>query len=188
MDNVHSIFIKPESILTKYKEKFEERFAALSTDMNSFISAMGYENDLKVDQILLGCALMDYFEDIERLKLYHHVKHVNAIKVVSHISFWLLRRRPIQVINPKREYVDINERFVLTYILDFLSGKNDEKVLDRDSTGLTTFCETFLFFLKYRISSADMLELAITAFFAGQIYQNKETDLSKYLGKIEAEE
>jgi len=183
MEDIHSEFIKASNVLTRYTEKFKKRFSALHDEMFQFIKGVD-EESLLLDDMLLSYALLDYFEDIERLKLYHHLEHINAIKIASHLAFWLIKRKPIQVKRPNIRYIDINERFVLMYLLDFLSDE-DDLLLDREFSGIKSFSETLFFTLKYRLLSPDILELAIISFFAGRIYQSKDKDLSSILGKME---
>lgn len=71
----------------------------------------------------------------------------------------------------------------MAYILDFLSGDDRVPILLRDNEGLKSFSESLLYFLKYRLHEANSLEMMLTAFFAGQIYQEKERDLSNELAK-----
>ena len=79
----------------------------------------------------------------------------------------------------------VNEQFVLAYILDFITDKEGKKgyILERTNSGLKSFSELLLYYLKYRTVSANSLELAITSFFAGRIYQEEGEDISSKLGK-----
>lgn len=187
MDSVHSEFVRAEQLLEQFgdnNDKFKGRFTALLTGMNTFIKAAGLEEKVKVNELVLGYALVDYFEDIRRLKEFHKVPHINSIKIVAYISYWLVRRKPLQLLYQDKELIYINERYVLAYILDFLSREGDH-ILERDNAGLKSFSESLLYFLKYRFLTANSLELALTSFFAGQIYQEKKEDLSGNLAKYE---
>ena len=42
---------------------------------------------------------------------------------------------------------------------------------------------SLFYFLKYRFQEANSLEMILMSFFAGQIYQSKEKDLSNELAK-----
>lgn len=187
MDSVQPEFIKPEHIIEDFIEKtpkFKDRLNSLISDINVFIEASGLEDEVYLNSLSLGYALIDYFEDIRRLKSFHGVEHINCIKIVSYTSYWILKRKPIQLKEKAGKLsIYINERFVVAYILDFLS--NDEHILHRELSGLKTFSESLLYHLKYRAISANTIEQIITAFFAGQIYQEKEIDLSSALGKFQ---
>ncbi len=187
MNSVQSNYIEPKELINKFimnDNKFKDRFISLLDDMNHFIEVSNLTNEVYVNELSLGYSIVDYFEDIDRLKHFHKVEHVNAIKIVSYLSYWLLRRKPIQLKeNAGRIAIYANERFVLAYILDFLSGMKNEHILKMERTGLDSFSESLLYYLKYRAISANSIELAISAFFAGQIYQEKDFDLSYQLGK-----
>ena len=186
MNNVHSEFIKADMILnefTRKSDKFEQRYKALSTDINNFIKCLKLEAKVSLNNLSLGYMLVDYFEDIRRLKEFHGIEHINAVKIVAYTSYWFLKRKPIQVFDCDKNLIYINERFILAYILNFLSGTNDISIIDRENEGLKSFSESLFYFIKYRFNGPNSLELAMSAFFAGQIYQEKEKDISKLVGK-----
>lgn len=187
MNSIHSEFIFPKKVLNEFvtdNPKFEQRFVALLTDMDAFIKESNLQDDVKINELALGYMLLDYFEDIRRLKDFHHVEHINGIRVVAYTSYWLLRRKPIQLLGQKKEILYINERFVLTYILNFLSSTDKGEILLRSNKGIKSFSELLFYFLKYRFTSANALELVLTSFFAGQIYQETSRDISDELGRM----
>lgn len=186
MNNVNSRFVKADVLLdefVKVNDKFESRFTSLLEDMYDFVEKAGVKDKVVVNELALGYTLVDYFEDIRRLKSFHGIEHVNGIKIVAYTSYWLLKRRPIQILEQKKELVYINERFVLAYIMDFLSGKDETPILLRENKGLKSFVESLFYFIKYRFHEASSLEMVLTAFFAGQVYQEKDRDLSDELAK-----
>lgn len=74
MNSIHSEFIKADNLLEEFvrkNDKFQDRFTALLTDMNEYIKKSKYENKVVVNELILGYALVDYFEDIRRLKVFH---------------------------------------------------------------------------------------------------------------------
>lgn len=96
-------------------EKIKSRHAALVTQINEFIKEQYKDTDVKLNTYLLSTAIMNYFVDINRLKEFHDTKKVNPYKVYGYMSYWLLKEKPIQVVNdedPKLRFV--NEHFVLT--------------------------------------------------------------------------
>lgn len=185
MDNIHSEYRIPFEILNDYcgkNNKFKDRFISLSDNINKYISDSQIKDKVVFNELILGYALIDYFEDISRLKLFHKVEHINAIKVVSYTSYWLLRRKPIQVLVPDKDLIYTNELFVVAYILDFISSDEKKYILERDDVGIKSFAESLLYFLKYRVVTAQSIEMIILSFFGGQIYQETSTDLSPTLG------
>lgn len=190
MNSMHSEFVRANHILNNFvikNPKFENRFISLFEDMKNFIEANKLTEKVFIDPILLGYTLIDYFEDVRRLKEFHNVKHINAVRVTAYTAYWLLRRKPIQVIhgNEDKELVFINERFVLAYILSFLSNYDKGEFFSETKSGLDSYADSLFYFLKYRFTSANGLELAIMSFFAGQIYQEDSEDISEKLGKYE---
>ncbi len=184
MNNIASEFFSLESIdgREEISQKFHSRYEALLTDMNDYIAGSGYGDKLYVNPSLLASAVVDYFADIKRLKALHNVEHVNSIKVVSYTSYWLLKRKPIQLRDVDEKLIYANERFVFSYIMDFLN-KDEQKQEDDNiylcrKKGMDTFKEMLFYFLKYRCSEPLSIEMAITSFFAGQIYQEDREDLS----------
>lgn len=179
MKFIHTQFIPGSDVLKKYEiapEKFNMRYESLMIDMNRYLQASGLTNDAMVNASVLGHMLVDYFVDVSRLKGLHPIDHLNSIKIVSYTSYWILKSKPIQVVGQEKELVDLNEKFVLAYILDFLSSDENSNLLDRDEVSLIGFKETLLYFLKYRIDSPYYLELMLIGFFAGQIYENSELE------------
>lgn len=186
MNNVHSEFVKADQILRDFaqnNDKFSQRFSALLDNMNVFIEKAGFDGKVIVNELALGYMLLDYFEDIRRLKEFHRIDHINGVKIVAYTSYWFLRRKPIQIIEQEKELIYINERFVLAYILEFLSGNYEPPLILRDNKGLKSFSESLFYFLKYRVNGANSLEMILTSFFAGQIFQERDKDLSDILAK-----
>lgn len=181
MNSIHAEYIPVEPRFKEYLEKddkFASRYDALYTSMCNFLEACNLQDKAFVDRIALGFALIDYFEDIDRLKRFHNIKHVNSIKIVSYTSYWLLRRGVIQVRESDKDLIYINEKFIFSYILEFLSTNGKKRILERDNIGLKSFEDSLMYHLKYRLISATNLEIMIIAFFAGEIYENEKEDLS----------
>lgn len=188
MDSIHSKYIRADKVISDFTDKnnkFGVRFEVLYQEMNQFIKESKCENVAYVNEMILGYSLLDYFEDVERLKAFHKVEHINSIRIVSYTAFWLLKRKPIQIspnVNDKN-LVYINERFVLSYILSFLSqeGKDIDK---QTKKGVESFEQSLLYFLKYRLSNVNSLEMIIMSFFGGQIYQEDKIDLSSKISNL----
>ncbi|MCL2805187.1 MAG: hypothetical protein FWD26_04535 [Treponema sp.] len=186
MNSSHPRYVPADELLEDYVEKedkFKERFVALFDNMEHYIKESGYQEKVIINPLLLGYMLIDYFEDIRRLKGFHKLDQINTIKIVAYTAYWLLRRKPIQVTAIDKDVVYINEKFVLAYILEhlYLEGKNH--ILDREDIGLLSFSKNLLYFLKYRFYNAQSLEMLLISFYAGQIYQENDPkkDLSNGL-------
>lgn len=184
MMTIHTEFERPQELIDQFcneqDEKFRRRYNAIYTNMVDYIMKSGYEDKVIVNDLALGYALFDYFEDIRRLKDFHHIPHINSIKLVAYMAYWLLRRKPLQICALEKELLYVNERFVLAYVLEFLSdGKSN--ILERKNEGLNAFTESLFYFFKYRQFNAQALEMIILSFFAGQVYQSKDLDISAEL-------
>lgn len=101
MNNVHSDFVKADQLLAAFSEKedkFIPRFVSLLDNMLDFIDKAEVKGKVVVNEMALGYMLLDYFEDIRRLKSFHGIEHVNSIKIVAYTSYWFLRRKPMQIL------------------------------------------------------------------------------------------
>lgn len=184
MDKIHSAFITADELLKNYvyqNDKFEQRYIAMIKDINKFIESSNLKDKVKLNVLSLGYLLVDYFEDVRRLKNFHNVKHINSIKIVAYMSHWLLKRKPIQLLSQDKDVLYVNERFVLAYILDYLSSDDKGLILLRENKGLDSFSESLFYFLKYRAVDANSIELMLLSFCAGRIYQETNKDLSDVL-------
>lgn len=183
MVNMHSEFVPPDDIINtrEKKDKFKKRYASLYEQMQNYINASGFSDKVTIDEIILGCMLVDYFADIERLKEFHKVDHINSIKLTAYTVYWFLRRKPIQILSNDKNLQDlqyINERFALAFVLGFLSCNDKQHLAVRTNTGIKAFRELLFYFFKFRQYNAQNIELMIVAFFAGQIYQETSEDIS----------
>lgn len=183
MHTIEPSFVPANKFQEQYGEKdgrFQKRFEALKSDMQHYIDKSGFSTKVTINNLVLGCALLDYFEDIRRLKEFHQIPHVNSIKIMSYLSYWLLRRKPLQILEPDINTVYANERFVLSLILEFL-GDDYDSVLMRPEKGIDVFIESLLYYFKYRQYNAQDIEMIVIAFFAGRVYQSREIDISNQL-------
>lgn len=183
MLKMSSEFIPPNDIINseEKRKKFSERYVSLYSQIQLYINKSGYKEDVVINDILLGYTLVDYFSDIDRLKIFHNIEHINSIKLISYTVYWLLRRKPIQLKSNRKELMHINERFALALVLDFLSSQGKNHLAIRNESGLEAFKELLYYFFKFRQFTAQDIELMLTAFFAGQIYQETNMDLSGFL-------
>lgn len=195
MDRMESKYIPADDIIQNFmnnpenpENKVDVRFQSLFKQMKNFIESSNLQGKVAINEMVLFNALMDYFEDINRLKEFHKIKHINGIKVVSYTAFWLVKRKPLQVLSNEKELLYVNEKFVLMYLCNFLSSKRKKFLLDRPEKGLYNFSEFLLYYLKYRLTDAKSLELMLISFFAGQIYQEETEDISSKLPPSRIEE
>ena len=51
--------------------------------------------------------LLDYYSDIHRLKPFHGIEYTKSDKNIAYLSYWILRRKPIQIDNSVEKDKDI---------------------------------------------------------------------------------
>lgn len=157
------------------KEKVEKRYISIYSQMESFIKRKSYEQNVVISESLLNQALLDYFTDIKRLKEFHNIENANYIKIHSYMAYWLLRRKPIQIVKEKNDDIElafINEKFVASYILNFLWKDNENAIiLEQDRDIYYEFILNLEYYLKYRFVTPQMLETTLEAYNAGMAFQ-----------------
>jgi len=188
MDDITFDYFKCDDILEHFgKDKVKDRWDMLFSEMNEFLKFNNLSSVATVSKLLLADAILDYFHDIKRLKDFHGIKIINSQKIIAYTAYWLLHRKPIQIINPQSsdqqsnitELATLNERFVLQLIFDYLCVRQREThIFQRSNKGLQNFSAMMLYYLSYRLRDAQSLEMIITSFFAGQIYEQTDEDLS----------
>lgn len=172
MNTIENIYTDYGSILEEFTEEvIDSRYAVIYQEIKDFTKSLGIEDSIRIDEAVLIHAVLDYFTDISRLKNFHQVKHINSLKVVSYESYWLLRRKPIQI--RKRDAVDdslvfVNEKFVFSRISKYLLGDGKAVILSEENKkGLMNYLDSLFYFLKYRNYDAQMLEMMLLGFKAG---------------------
>lgn len=179
-------FMCGDLIDTFGEKDIEERYNALFGETKKFIEVNGLVEKVVVNRVILANVVIDYCSDIKRLKDFHpDIKKTNSQKVIAYSAWWFLYRKPIQIIDMNaedKELATINERFITQYILDYLSERERKShILLRNNAGLENFVKFLLYYLTYRAHGARCLEMIITAFLAGQIYEQIDDDISDLL-------
>jgi hypothetical protein len=135
--------------------------------MLDFIDENKYSENVTVNKELLYKATLDYFVDIARLKDFHGIKHVQKIKIDAYMWHWILKRRPLQIINVlKMENVHINQQFVCIMLL--LSCIEETHSYEEIAFSiLEDFKKHLYYHLIYRLVDPQGLELMLLAFKTG---------------------
>ena len=150
------------------EDAIAERINSWKERIDAFVSSRGLVNKVLVSDRNLWLALLSYFSDIKRLKSYHGIKEINGIKIHSYTAFWLLRKKPIQVVEEFDDCERINERFIAFVLVDFLLRDWAEAVLSGEAQKqFIEFTETLYYTFSYRDFSAQSIEIVLTAFLAG---------------------
>jgi hypothetical protein len=147
---------------------FRDRTNALNERMESFIQTQGYTGKAEVSGTNLAYALLAYFDDIERIKIFHQINLVNEIKIHAYTAFWLLRKKPIQILEEFDQCESINEMFVTSYLMDFiLKEKQNVKLSGVKKEQYDELLKTLYYTFKFRHFDAQMIELVLISFLAG---------------------
>ena len=129
---------------------------------------LGLIDQVIINTSLLGKAIVDYFEDIDRLKEFEEIDRVNVDKIYGYELFWLLRRRPIQIIDKSLDetFLYINEKVCIAILIPKML---EEMGIDKSESNprLRNFLDLLYYNLKYRHYTQQSLELMIESFFCG---------------------
>ena len=157
------------------KEKIMKRYSALEEYMAIFIERSKFKENVSISDSLLNQAVIDYFVDIYRLKNFHNIDKVNYIKVHAYSAYWLLRRKPIQIIHDNNEDTElafINENFIASYLMQFLRGDNRGVVIKKeDRFDYDEFVGNLKYVLRYRMVTAQSIETILESYNAGRIFE-----------------
>ena len=169
-------------LINEYSEDaIAERIDSWKERITAFIDSRGLTGKVRVSDKNLWMALLSYFSDIKRLKSFHGIKGTSGIKIHSYTAYWLLRKKPLQVLEDFDDCERINERFVAFVLVDFLlldwaeavlTGKAKEQFLE--------FTQTLYYTFSYRDYSAQSIELVLTAFLAGIAVGENMPSSAKY--------
>lgn len=173
MDRIQEIYESYRDITEKVGiDVIKKRFMDLNQAYVDFINRENIADKVTINSFMLIHAIMDYFTDITRLKDFHKIDFTNSYKTMAYEISWLLRRKPIQVLEDQQEeLVYVNEKFILSYAINFITTTK-ESIRYQDLSEIKRQCfngfiESFYYHLKYRNCSAQSLELALLSFEAG---------------------
>jgi len=110
-------------------EIFRARFMNLFINIQELLKKRSLLDYCTVNKQLLWKAVLDYFEDIARLKEFNGYKRVQIEKIIAYETYWLLRNHPIQI--DKQDDIDDKYVHINEYIFSFLFIKNIVTRLDQ---------------------------------------------------------
>lgn len=178
MKYIENTYISYDDLIAAVEpDVIESRIRQISQEMVDFLEVRELSKVAYIHEMALAHAVMDYFSDIQRLKDYQKIDHINEIKIKAYETFWLLQRKPIQL---KEQLEDdrmlyVNEKFLLTRLTSFMLGDDIYKPLvDEKGIAYKNFLDTLYYYLKFRRCDAQAIELMLLAFRAGAtIYKEK---------------
>lgn len=162
------------------KDRIAERYKFLYDRMQEYINSRGLQSELAIHEGILQQVVMDYYVDIYRLKEFHKLDKVDLVKIVSYTSYWIVRRRPIQVAKDSCDtrLIFANEGFVTTYIAhEMLIPKNENAMSIRAEDSFLKFLKHLNYHLKYRNLDKQSLEIIIYSYQTGQRVCGHEEEL-----------
>ncbi len=147
------------------KTNARRQFIGILKEMQIIIRALGLENDVEVNAYILGKAIIDYIEDLDRFEEFEGIKSSNIAKTYAYLIYWIARHKPIVILNVEKseEAIYINEK-VCTAIL--ISNMQKEKNIALN-TNNEYFVNLLFYNLKYRVYTQKSLELMIEGYFLG---------------------
>lgn len=159
--------IKYGFILKHYSmDDLQERFGVWYSDVQKFIRKKGLEDCTVINSRRLGYAVLDYFTDMVRMKEFHEIEHANLNKIYAYSSYWFLRRQPIQLTNNVKKETDlyINELFIVNNLIAKMKVHCPHgEILQKQS--LLEMAQLWFYNFKYRLFTAQSLEMALCSFF-----------------------
>lgn len=178
MRNIENTYVKYDKLVEEIGEDIiKNRLMQLQYEMQEFLSSNGLTDKVFIQEMALNHAVMDYFSDIQRLKEYHEIEHANEIKIKAYETYWLLKRKPLQLKEQLEDdkWLYVNEKFLLTRLVSFMLGEKINIPLNGEKkTVLMNFFDTLYYYLKFRKADAQSLELMLLGFMAGMAILEKE--------------
>lgn len=173
MNNIENTYVKYDELVAVVgQDVISSRIQQISQEMLDFLTINNLEEIAYVHEMALTHAVMDYFSDIQRLKDYQQIEHVNEIKIKAYETFWLLKRKPIQLKGQIQDdkFLYVNEKFLLTRLTSFmLDDEINRPIVGEKSIAFKNFLNTLYYYLKFRRCDAQSIELMLLAFKAGQL-------------------
>ena len=140
MINIENTYISYEELVNKIGEEIiQNRLMQLDQEMKEFLNVNNLNDIAYVNQMALSHAVMDYFSDIQRLKEYQKIEHVNEKFLLTRLTSYMLQD-------------DINM-----------------PILSEKKKAFKNYLDTLYYYLKFRRCDAQSIELMLLAFKAGRL-------------------
>lgn len=174
MNNIENTYVNYDELVKYFKQDvIESRIRQIAEEMLAFIVEYDLRDKVTINEMALTHAVLDYFSDIQRLKDYQKIEHVNEYKVKAYETFWLLQRKPIQLVQELEDdkWLYINEKFLLGRLTAFMLKDNiNIPLVAERQKAYKSFLDTLYYHLKFRRCDAQSLELMLLAFDAGRLF------------------
>lgn len=173
MINIENTYVKYDQLIAVVGEEVIQKcIEQISQEMLEFLKEYRLEEVAYIHEMALIHAIMDYFSDVQRLKDYQKIDHVNEIKIKAYETFWPLKRKPLQLKKQLEDdrFLYVNEKFLLTRLTSFMLEDNiNMPLIGNKQAAFKNFLDTLYYYLKFRKCDAQSMELMLLTFKAGQI-------------------
>lgn len=76
LNHIESMYLSYSGLLEEFSEDIiRSRYAFLYKECMEFLKSQNLESEVRLDEVLLMHAVLDYFSDVSRLKKFHHIHH-----------------------------------------------------------------------------------------------------------------
>lgn len=153
------------------KETIADRYKYLCDKMQEYINGRNLQDSLVIYEDILHQVIMDYFADVYRLKEFHQIENINMTKIVAYEVYWILRRKPIQIIGQSvnSKIVFANEGFATTFIAhEYLVPEEIESLSPDKEDAFLKYLRHIYYHLKYRCIDKQCLEIMLYSFKIGK--------------------
>jgi len=137
--------------------KIVKRYVHILKQIHLFIELKKISLNVNINTKNLKTAIFDSSFELEKIK-------VNISKLYAYTAYWILRRKPIQIVKEFDGNEYINELFVTSYIASGILAINKSDRSDIDNNYMQ-FLKMLFYNLKYRNYNQQSLELMIEACF-----------------------
>ena len=166
-----------------YKEKINSRFnesylMGLSTwvydVLQSYIEKKHLEKEVYINGEIFAQCVKDLVDDLVRYCQFHDIEYPNNSKICAYMASWIIKRKPIQLINEPKDSKHIfhNEHAAFGLVVEGteLTKTNHD---DPNSKELAEELQSILYHLRYRNTDPRTMMLLIDALKAGVIMRKK---------------
>jgi hypothetical protein len=164
-------------------EKIRTRFVLIFSAAEAFLDRHALSDQrLKeyffISELAITEAVLDYFSDIMRLKLFHQIDKVEPEKVAAYTAYWVWRRKPLQLIGQPGDDIlkkfpfvrHFNESFAVALMISMVF--NTAKIIHHDGwSRYNRFSYLLNYFFSYRAVNPQAFELILYALAVRPIYE-----------------
>jgi len=167
-----------EAGINNAEEQIHSRYEAAFLDIQELLKKYGLIEYCTVNPDVLWRAILDFFEDVARLKHFHGHRDLLPDKEYAYEVFWILRDHPIQIVNDDEMpecYIHVNE-YILTkwlikkmatelesrFIINIQVDRFIEKLEEHDL--IIDFSKKLYYTFRHRTYTAQSLLIMIEGF------------------------